>query len=123
MAKLLSEFPITHREEVVNFLAYEADARLQDPIYGCLSRILFLQHQLKQLHMDLEAAKKDLIKYMGPQAHHHQAIIINNTTNNSVFQQQQQNGNNMIHMHDGDSHGGGSSSPSSAEQQQRSTGL
>ncbi|CAI0553777.1 unnamed protein product [Linum tenue] len=60
VAKLLSELPATHREEAVNSLAYEADARLKDPVYGCLGQISILQHRLKQLHMDLDAAKQEL---------------------------------------------------------------
>ncbi|CAI0554129.1 unnamed protein product [Linum tenue] len=97
VAKLLSELPATHREEAVNSLAYEADARLKDPVYGCLGQISILQHRLKQLHMDLDAAKQELVKYMGPQAHHFPALIPNTTTNNnSAFQQN--NNNNMIHM-------------------------
>ncbi|CAI0553778.1 unnamed protein product [Linum tenue] len=85
VAKLLSELPATHREEAVNSLAYEADARLKDPVYGCLGQISILQHRLKQLHMDLDAAKQELVKYM----------TTNNNHNNSAFPQ---NNNNMIHM-------------------------
>ncbi|CAI0553782.1 unnamed protein product [Linum tenue] len=98
VAKLLSELPATHREEAVNSLAYEADARLKDPVYGCLGQISILQHRLKQLHMDLDAAKQELVKYMGPQAHHFPALIPNTTNNNHNNSAFPQNNNNMIHM-------------------------
>nr|GEU65092.1 hypothetical protein [Tanacetum cinerariifolium] len=35
-AKILNELSTSHREDVINSLAYEADARLEDPIYGCV---------------------------------------------------------------------------------------
>ncbi|KAK9070272.1 hypothetical protein SSX86_010672 [Deinandra increscens subsp. villosa] len=38
VSKLLSEFAPHQREDVVNSLAYEAEARLKDPIYGCVDK-------------------------------------------------------------------------------------
>ncbi|KAE9445985.1 hypothetical protein C3L33_22112, partial [Rhododendron williamsianum] len=35
VAKILSELAPAQREDAVNSLAYEADARLRDPVYGC----------------------------------------------------------------------------------------
>ncbi|CAN1221241.1 LOB domain-containing protein 36 [Linum grandiflorum] len=68
VAKLLNEIPAGQREDAVNSLAYEADARLRDPVYGCVGLISILQHKLKQLHIDLDTAKHELSKYIGPQA-------------------------------------------------------
>lgn len=68
VAKLLNEIPSNQREDAVNSLFYEAEARLRDPVYGCVGLISILQHRLKQLQQDLETAKKDLAAYVGPQA-------------------------------------------------------
>ena len=58
----------SQREDAVNSLAYEAEARLQDPVYGCVVLIFILQHKLKQMQHDLNNAKKELSTYIGPQA-------------------------------------------------------
>uniref|UniRef100_A0A1J3GHM1 LOB domain-containing protein 36 n=1 Tax=Noccaea caerulescens TaxID=107243 RepID=A0A1J3GHM1_NOCCA len=68
VAKLLNELVSNQREDAVNSLFYEAEARLRDPVYGCVGLISILQHRLKQLQYDLENAKKELATYVGPQA-------------------------------------------------------
>ncbi|XP_010444719.1 PREDICTED: LOB domain-containing protein 36-like [Camelina sativa] len=68
VAKLLNELASNQREDAVNSLFYEAEARLRDPVYGCVGLISILQHRLKQLQHDLENAKKELATYVGPQA-------------------------------------------------------
>ncbi|XP_073140458.1 LOB domain-containing protein 10 isoform X2 [Henckelia pumila] len=68
VAKLLNELNPSQREDAVNSLAYEADYRLRDPVYGCVGLISILQHRLKQVQCDLELAKKELSTYIGPSA-------------------------------------------------------
>nr|GEY11413.1 hypothetical protein [Tanacetum cinerariifolium] len=68
VAKILNELSTSHREDAVNSLAYEADARLRDPVYGCVGLISVLQHRLKQVQVDLHSAKQELATYMGPSA-------------------------------------------------------
>ena len=68
VAKLLNELNAAHREDAVNSLAYEAEARLRDPVYGCVGLISVLQQRLKQVQNDLFAAKKELSAYIGPSA-------------------------------------------------------
>ncbi|XP_071732018.1 protein ASYMMETRIC LEAVES 2-like [Rutidosis leptorrhynchoides] len=63
VTKLLNELHPGQREDAVNSLAYEADMRLRDPVYGCVGVISLLQHQLRQLQMDLTYAKTELSKY------------------------------------------------------------
>lgn len=63
MTKLLNELHPHQREDAVNSLAYEADMRLRDPVYGCVGVISLLQHQLRQLQMDLTCAKSELSRY------------------------------------------------------------
>ncbi|KAJ8446623.1 hypothetical protein Cgig2_002785 [Carnegiea gigantea] len=68
VTKLLNELNASQREDAVNSLAYEADARLRDPVYGCVGLISILQHRLKQVQSDLYNAKKELATYIGPSA-------------------------------------------------------
>lgn len=68
VAKILNELSATQREDAVNSLAYEAEARLRDPVYGCVGLISILQQRLKQVQLDLYNARKELATYMGPQA-------------------------------------------------------
>ncbi|KAG5048825.1 hypothetical protein JHK85_009928 [Glycine max] len=68
VAKLLNELNAAQREDAIKSLAYEAEARLRDPVYGCVGLISILQHRLKQLQSELHRAKKELASYVGPQA-------------------------------------------------------
>ncbi|CAI9276861.1 unnamed protein product [Lactuca saligna] len=68
VAKILNELNTTQREDAVNSLAYEAEARLRDPVYGCVGLISVLQHRLKQVQSDLHNAKLELSNYIGPSA-------------------------------------------------------
>ena len=63
VTKLLNELHPFQREDAVNSLAYEADMRLRDPVYGCVGVISILQHNLRQLQKDLALAKYELSKY------------------------------------------------------------
>ena len=47
VSKILSSVPTNHRHEAVATISYEAQARLSDPVYGCVSTILALQQQVK----------------------------------------------------------------------------
>ncbi|WOL03638.1 hypothetical protein Cni_G12358 [Canna indica] len=68
VTKLLNELHPYQREDAVNSLAYEADMRLRDPVYGCVGVISILQHQLRQLQIDLSCAKSELSKYQSAAA-------------------------------------------------------
>lgn len=65
ITKLLNELPTHQREDAVNSLAYEADARVKDPVYGCVGAISVLQRQVAQLQNDLAIAHSDLARYAG----------------------------------------------------------
>ncbi|CAD5176120.1 LOB domain-containing protein 25-like [Musa acuminata AAA Group] len=64
VAKLLGELSPWQREDAVNSLAYEAEARLHDPVYGCVGHICLLQHKLHQVQSDLYNARKELSAYL-----------------------------------------------------------
>ncbi|PON72254.1 Lateral organ boundaries domain containing protein [Parasponia andersonii] len=63
VTKLLNELPPHQREDAVNSLAYEAEARVRDPVYGCVGAISFLQRQVQRLQKELDAANADLIRF------------------------------------------------------------
>ncbi|XP_028760464.1 LOB domain-containing protein 36-like [Neltuma alba] len=68
VSKLLTELNVAHREEAVRSLAYEAEARLRDPVYGCVGLISVLQQRLRHVQNEVDKAKKELATYIGPQA-------------------------------------------------------
>ncbi|KAJ4773639.1 hypothetical protein LUZ62_057896 [Rhynchospora pubera] len=57
VSKLLAHLPVTDRSEAAMSIAYEAQARLQDPIYGCVSHIFALQQQVVNLQAQLASLK------------------------------------------------------------------
>lgn len=63
VSKLLQEVLPHQREDAVNSLAYEAEARIKDPVYGCVGAISVLQRQLIRLQKELDATNADLIRY------------------------------------------------------------
>nr|QBA88872.1 AS2 protein [Ceratopteris pteridoides] len=65
ITKLLNELPPHKREDAVNSLAYEADARVKDPVYGCVGAISILQRQVLQLQQELAIAQSDLARLVG----------------------------------------------------------
>ncbi|XP_010274825.1 PREDICTED: LOB domain-containing protein 29 [Nelumbo nucifera] len=57
VSKLLAHLPVTDRCEAAVTISYEAQARLQDPIYGCVSHIFALQQQVVNLQAQLASLK------------------------------------------------------------------
>ncbi|WMV47351.1 hypothetical protein MTR67_040736 [Solanum verrucosum] len=58
VSKLLAHIPVSDRGEAAVTIAYEAQARLQDPIYGCVSHIFALQQQVVNLQAQLASLKE-----------------------------------------------------------------
>ena len=46
VSKLLLHIPVHQRHDAVVTISYEAQARLSDPVYGCVSTVLALQQQV-----------------------------------------------------------------------------
>ncbi|KAG0501601.1 hypothetical protein HPP92_001673 [Vanilla planifolia] len=63
VTKLLNEIPPRDREDAVNSLAYEAEMRLRDPVYGCVGVISVLHHELRKLQLELSFARAELARY------------------------------------------------------------
>ncbi|CAJ1968941.1 unnamed protein product [Sphenostylis stenocarpa] len=58
VSKLLAHLPVSDRCEAAVTISYEAQARLQDPIYGCVSHIFALQQQVVNLQAQLANLKE-----------------------------------------------------------------
>ncbi|KAK8702059.1 hypothetical protein V6N13_020429 [Hibiscus sabdariffa] len=58
VSKLLAHLPVSERCEAAVTISYEAQARLQDPIYGCVSHIFALQQQVVSLQAQLASLKE-----------------------------------------------------------------
>ncbi|KAK3032082.1 hypothetical protein RJ639_036296 [Escallonia herrerae] len=70
VSKLLNEIQPHQREDAVNSLAYEAEARLKDPVYGCVGAISVLQRQVLHLQKELDATNADLFRYTNNEMPH-----------------------------------------------------
>uniref|UniRef100_A0A0D9WFE1 LOB domain-containing protein n=1 Tax=Leersia perrieri TaxID=77586 RepID=A0A0D9WFE1_9ORYZ len=85
VSKMLQELPAQQRGDAVSSLVYEANARMRDPVYGCVGAISFLQNQVSQLQMQLAVAQAEILCIQmnhpprdAPAAadHHHQQMAI-----------------------------------------------
>ncbi|RZC62362.1 hypothetical protein C5167_024111 [Papaver somniferum] len=61
VSKLLLHVPVPDRCEAVVTIAYEAQARVRDPVYGCVAHIFALQQQVACLQAQLMQAKSQLV--------------------------------------------------------------
>ncbi|XP_047340301.1 LOB domain-containing protein 30-like [Impatiens glandulifera] len=66
ICKLLTNMPIEKRADVVFTLCLEARARLQDPIYGCISEIYTLQNQVITLEAELSSLQAQVDTQQSP---------------------------------------------------------
>ncbi|KAF5201781.1 Lob domain-containing protein [Thalictrum thalictroides] len=62
-SKILSEVRQDQRAEAVNSLVFEAEARVNDPVYGCIGAMNLLQTKMVQLQHDLAITKAHLACY------------------------------------------------------------
>ncbi|XP_010521993.1 PREDICTED: LOB domain-containing protein 12 isoform X2 [Tarenaya hassleriana] len=61
VSKMLQELPVHQRVDAVNSLVFEANARVRDPVYGCVGAISYLQNQVSQLQMQLAVAQAEIL--------------------------------------------------------------
>ncbi|KAI3470772.1 hypothetical protein Pfo_027435 [Paulownia fortunei] len=54
VSKLLLHLPVHSRSDAAITLSYEALARMQDPVYGCVAHIFALQQQVASLEEEIE---------------------------------------------------------------------
>ena len=58
----LQEIPVQHRGDAVSSLVYEANARVRDPVYGCVGAISSLQQQVEALQAQLALAQAEMVR-------------------------------------------------------------
>nr|GEU44404.1 LOB domain-containing protein 12 [Tanacetum cinerariifolium] len=61
VSKMLQELPVHQRGDAVSSLVYEANARMRDPVYGCVGAISYLQNQVSHLQMQLAVAQAEIL--------------------------------------------------------------
>ncbi|KAJ6877380.1 LOB domain-containing protein 20 [Populus alba x Populus x berolinensis] len=88
VSKLLLHIPLNRRHEAIVTISYEAQARLSDPVYGCVSTILALQQQVASLQTELSMVQTQLINSRFAMANalqqqHHVAMLQPAYSNNS----------------------------------------
>ncbi|XP_028752431.1 LOB domain-containing protein 4-like [Neltuma alba] len=59
--KMLQELPEEQRSDAVSSMVYEANARMRDPVYGCVGAISCLQQQVDVLQTQLALAQAELV--------------------------------------------------------------
>ncbi|XP_015081743.1 LOB domain-containing protein 20-like [Solanum pennellii] len=91
VSKLLLHIPANRRQDAVVTITYEAQARLSDPVFGCVSTILALQQQVASLQSELAIVQTQVMnsRYAMANAYHnisqeqHIAILQPSYSNNS----------------------------------------
>ncbi|CAL0327807.1 unnamed protein product [Lupinus luteus] len=66
--KILRELNPSQREDAVKSLVYQAEARLRDPVNGCMGFISEMQDRLKQIKSNINNTMEEISTYLGPQA-------------------------------------------------------
>ncbi|XP_075520157.1 LOB domain-containing protein 4-like [Primulina tabacum] len=59
--KMLQELPEDQRGDAVSSMVYEANARIRDPVYGCVGAISSLQQQIDSLQTQLAFAQAEVV--------------------------------------------------------------
>ncbi|CAK9314676.1 unnamed protein product [Citrullus colocynthis] len=59
--KMLQELPEQQRSDAVSSMVYEANARVRDPVYGCVGAISSLQQQIDLLQTQLAIAQAEVV--------------------------------------------------------------
>ncbi|WVY91906.1 hypothetical protein V8G54_037420 [Vigna mungo] len=68
LTKMLKDVPVEKREDVVKSLVYEANARVRNPVYGCVGIISNLEIQVSELQTQLAVAQTEILTMKMQQA-------------------------------------------------------
>ncbi|OMO65919.1 hypothetical protein COLO4_30929 [Corchorus olitorius] len=60
-ANVHKELPVHQRGDAVSSMVYEANARVRDPVYGCVGAISSLQQQIDALQTQLALAQAEVV--------------------------------------------------------------
>ncbi|KAM5586718.1 LOB domain-containing protein 4 [Rosa sericea] len=99
--KMLQELPEHQRSDAVSSMVYEANARVRDPVYGCVGAISSLQQQIDVLQTQLAIAQAEVVHMKMNQlpSASSPAATSENTSPISVKQIMPNNNNNNSHHH------------------------
>ncbi|XP_066311455.1 LOB domain-containing protein 20-like [Miscanthus floridulus] len=84
VAKMLSRVPMALRRDAASTVCYEAQARIADPVYGCVGTILALQHQVALVQAELSIAQTELLSRRLTLATVHPAYSVASPTSQMV---------------------------------------
>ncbi|KAK6246216.1 Lateral organ boundary protein [Theobroma cacao] len=88
VAKLLQQLPTHLRAEAADSLYFEAQCRVEDPVYGCVGLIFLLQQQIQNAVSQLAKTQAE-IAVLKSQAQHPQAQQVEVEPEFNNFLQQQ----------------------------------
>ncbi|TKY56521.1 LOB domain-containing protein 12 [Spatholobus suberectus] len=60
ISKMLKDLPVHQRADAVSSLVYEANARVRNPVYGCVGIISYLESQVSELQTQLAVAQAEI---------------------------------------------------------------
>ncbi|KAK1434976.1 hypothetical protein QVD17_00731 [Tagetes erecta] len=86
VSKLLMQLPMHHRHNAIETISYEAQARVSDPVCGCVSVIIDLQQQVADLQMELAKVQNQITNTK---------LMVANTVQGSLQQPEQLNNHKM----------------------------
>ncbi len=64
----IQDLPVHQRGDAVSSMVYEANARVRDPVYGCVGAISSLQQQVIHLQSQLTVANAKILSLQMHQA-------------------------------------------------------
>ncbi|CAN1157931.1 LOB domain-containing protein 4 [Linum perenne] len=84
--KMLQELEEHQRSDAVSSMVYEANARIRDPVYGCVGAISSLQQQVDSLQAQLAIAQAEVVQL---RMHHYtsSSTTTTNSTSNHIHSQ------------------------------------
>ncbi|KAL2641584.1 hypothetical protein R1flu_009171 [Riccia fluitans] len=62
VTKILSDLPVENRQDCVTSLAFEAEARMRDPVYGCVGAISSAQQRVASLKLEVDSLQECIDK-------------------------------------------------------------
>ena len=96
MYQNLQELPEHQRSDAVSSMVYEANARVRDPVYGCVGAISSLQQQVDVLQTQLALAQAEVVhmrmrQFSPPSDQYHNQVSLmppepSNSSSENLFQ-------------------------------------
>ncbi|KAH7557580.1 hypothetical protein ACOSP7_027388 [Xanthoceras sorbifolium] len=63
VSKMLQQLPVELRGETADSLTFEAQCRIQDPVYGCVGLVYLLQQQIHVAESQLSKAQAEMVVF------------------------------------------------------------